>query len=215
MSGLRTWMSTAVTLALWGLVLVCGLLGAEGIREAFHARKRYMDELSAVPCEFKLDATRENHIQVPFHHTFDGLHGCVLCIRRKDGMERSPDFKDASFMEFSLLDGDRAVVRGDNATPCDNILLEERKEIQGWPLAWLWSQSPHLAHGDYVLDIVIRTPRNEPSYADLTVVACYNPCGMELAAALVGVVMGLVFCLVSVGGACWLFRRRRRRISQT
>ena len=106
-------------------------------------------------------------------------------------------------------------MKGDNATPCDNILLEERKEIQGWPLAWLWSHSPHLAHGDYVLDIVIRTPRSEPSYADLTVVACYNPCGMLLATALVGVVIGLVFGLVSAGGAWWLFRRRRRRISQT
>ena len=70
---------TIVRLALWAVVIVSGYYGLIELQEGEVLRKQYLNEMHDSPCEFRLDATVESHIQVPSHHSFDGLHGCVLC----------------------------------------------------------------------------------------------------------------------------------------
>ena len=112
---------TIFRLVLWAVVIASAYYGLIGLRKGVTLREQYLDEMHDAPCEFRLDATKENHIQVPFHHSFDGLHGCVLCIRKSAVSGQMPVLKDASFMEFSLLDGDTVVVEGDNATMCEDV----------------------------------------------------------------------------------------------
>ena len=89
---------TIFRLVLWAVVVASAYYGLIGLRKGATLRKQYLDEMHDAPCEFRLDATKENHIQVPFHHSFDGLHGCVLCIRKSAVSGQMPVLKDASFM---------------------------------------------------------------------------------------------------------------------
>ena len=199
-----------VKLMLWALVAVSGYYAVVSFSAAKAKRVFFEDELHAVPCEFKLDATHENHIQVPFHHTYDGLHGCVLCIRTEDG-QAIPELPDASFMEVSLLDGDSKLAEGDSNKPCKDIWVDGPRAFTMRPLAQLWLGSPHIPHKDYVLDVVVTKPRSEASCAELPIVACYNPCGCMLLGALIAQVIGFVLCLVSLGLALgivvWTLRK--------
>ena len=200
---MKTSIKIIINLIFWTVVVLFGYYGVKYIHSGEILRELFAKELNAVPCEFTLDATLESHIQVPFHHTFDGLHGCVLGIRTDEGMETMPAFEDASFMEFSLLDGDTVVVAGNNSTPCKEIWLDERSSFTGHPLARLWTSSPHLQHKDYILDVVIKKPLAESAYAALPIVACYNPCGCVMYGALLGRVFGYGLCLLALGLALW------------
>ena len=203
---------TIFRLVLWAVVIASAYYGLIGLRKGATLRKQYLDEMHDAPCEFRLDATKENHIQVPFHHSFDGLHGCVLCIRKSAVSGQMPVLKDASFMEFSLLDGDTVVVEGDNATMCEDVLLEDQTSTD-LPFAYLWQSSPHIPHKDYVLDVKVKKPFGEVVCADLSIVARYNPCGMIMARAYLCNGIGIVLCLLALGVGGWMIGRQiwRRR----
>ena len=71
-----------IQLLLWAFVAVSGYWGCVSLRDGENLRELYLAELNAVPCEFRLDATKESRVKVPFHHTFEGLHGLALCVRK-------------------------------------------------------------------------------------------------------------------------------------
>ncbi len=200
---MKTSLQIIINLIFWAVVIGSGYYGIKYIRSGEVLRELFTKELNAVPCEFTLDATQENHIQVPFHHTFDGLHGCVLGIRTNEGMEALPELADASFMEFSLLDGETVVVEGDNSTPCKDIWNDKNRAFTIRPLALLWGGSPHIPHKDYSLDVKVKKPLSESACSALPIVVCYNPCGCVMYGALMGRVIGFGLCLLALGLALW------------
>ncbi len=206
---------TIVRLVLWAVVIASGYYGLIELHEGEVLRKQYLNEMHNSPCEFRLDATVESHIQVPFHHSFDGLHGCVLCIRSSAVSGKIPELTDASFMQFSLLDGDAVVVEGDNETRCKDVLLEEQTSTD-MPLAYLWRSSPHIPHKDYILDVKVKKPFGEAFCAELPIIARYNPCVMIMARSYLCKGIGIVLCLLALGVSGWrvgrlIWRRRTKR----
>ncbi len=189
---------TIFKLLLWAVVIASCYYGYTSFRAGIIQRKHYLNELHDMPCEFTLDATQENHLQVPFHHTFDGLHGCVLCIRKSALHEELPELTDASFMEFSLLDGETVIVKGDNDTPCQDIWLEY-KTTTDQPLAYLWRSSPDLPHKDYILDVKVTKTRSESACAELPIVVRYNPCGMINLGAWIAKSIGIGLWILALG----------------
>lgn len=208
---MKTSLKIIINLIFWAVVVGSGYYGVKHIRSGEILRQLFQKELNAVPCEFTLDATQENHIQVPFHHTFDGLHGCVLGIRTDNGMDALPELTDASFMAFSLLDGETVVVEGDNSKPCKEIWNDETRAFTIRPLAMLWGGSPHIPHKDYMLDIEVKKPLSEPSFAALPIVLCYNPCSCIMFGALMARVIGFGLCLLALGLALWWIGRMVRK----
>ena len=206
---------TIVRLVLWAVAIASGYYGLIELHEGKVLRKQYLNEMHNSPCEFRLDATVESHIQVPFHHSFDGLHGCVLCIRSSGVSGKILELTDASFMQFSLLDGDAVVVEGDNATMCEDVLLEDQTSTD-LPFAYLWQSSPHIPRKDYVLDVKVKKPFGEVVCADLSIVVRYNPCGMIMARAYLCNGIGIVLCLLALGVGGWMIGRQiwRRKPKQ-
>ena len=206
---------TIVRLVLWAVVIASGYYGLIELHEGEVLRKQYLNEMHNSPCEFRLDATVESHIQVPFHHSFDGLHGCVLCIRSSAVSGKIPELTDASFMQFSLLDGDAVVVEGDNETRCKDVLLEEQTSTD-MPLAYLWRSSPHIPHKDYILDVKVKKPFGEAFCAELPIIARYNPCVMIMARSYLCKGIGIVLCLLALGVGGWMIGRQiwRRKPKQ-
>ncbi|MBQ7176248.1 MAG: hypothetical protein IJS08_02445, partial [Victivallales bacterium] len=206
---------TIFRLVLWAVVIASAYYGLIALRTGATLRKQYLNEMHDTPCKFRLDATKENHIQVPFHHSFDGLHGCVLCISKSAVIGQMPAFTDASFMVFSLLDGDAVVAEGDNETPCKDVLLEDKASTD-LPLAYLWRLSPHIPHKDYILDVKVKKPFGEVVHAELPIVARYNPCGMIMARAYLCKGIGIVLCLLAFGVGGWMIARHiwRKRPKQ-
>ena len=200
---------------MWVVVFASAYYGLISLRDGATLRKLYLDEMHDAPCEFRLDATKENQIQVPFHQSFDGLHGCVLCIRKSAVSGQMPDLTDASFMEFSLLDGDAVVAEGDNETLCKDVWLEDQTSTD-LPFAYLWRSSPHIPHKDYILDVKVKKPLGEMACAELPIVARYNPCGMIMARAYLCNGIGIVLCLLALGVGGWMIGRLiwRRRPKQ-
>ena len=205
-----------IQLLLWAVVAVSGYWGCVSHREGVVLRTRYLAELHAVPCEFRLDATKESHIKVPFHHAFEGLHGMALCIREKAG--KTPELEDASFMVFSLLDDGNVVVEGNSKTPCKEIWLEDQASGDK-PFAWLCRSSPHIPYKDYILDVEVKAPLSDASFADLPIVVRYNPCVMQRArASLAESVAGVLCCLaLALGGGllchlAWGRKNPKRRM---
>jgi len=211
---MKTSLKIIINLIFWAVVVGSGYYGVKFVRSGEILRELFTKELNAVPCEFTLDATQENHIQVPFHHMFDGLHGCVLGIRTSDGMETLPAFEDASFMEFSLLDGETVVVEGDNSKPCKDIWNDETRAFTIRPLAMLWGGSPHIPHKDYTLDVKVKKPLSETTCVALPIVACYNPCSCTMFGALIHRVIGYGLSLLALGLALWGIWRMARKRSQ-
>ncbi len=203
---MRRLKKTIVRLVLWAIVIASGYYGLIGLRKGEKLKKQYLNEMHNTPCEFRLDATVGSHIQVPFHHSFDGLHGCVLCIRLSAISEKMPELTDASFMQFSLLDGDAVVVEGDNETWCKDVLLEDQTSTD-LPLAYLWRSSPHIRHKDYILDVKVMKPFGEAVCSELPIVARYNPCIMIMARAYLCNGIGIVLCLLALGVGGWMVGR--------
>ena len=118
-------------------------------------------------------------------------------------------------MEFSLLDGDTVVVEGDNATMCEDVLLEDQTSTD-LPFAYLWQSSPHIPRKDYVLDVKVKKPFGEVVCADLSIVVRYNPCGMIMARAYLCNGIGIVLCLLALGVGGWMIGRQiwRRKPKQ-
>ena len=206
---------TIVRLVLWAVVIASGYYGLIELRKGEKLKKQYLNETHNVPCEFRLDATVGSHIQVPFHHSFDGLHGCVLCIRSSAVSGIMPELTDASFMQFSLLDGDAVVVEGDNETRCKDVRLEDQTSTD-MPLAYLWRSSPHIPHKDYILDVKVEKPFGEAVCTELPIIARYNPCVMIMARAYFNNGVGIVLCLLALGGGGGMVGRLiwRRRPKQ-
>ncbi len=198
---------TIARLVLWAVVIASAYYGFIDLRKGATLKKLYLDEMHNTSCEFRLDVTKENHIQVPFHHSFDGLHGCVLCIRTSAVSGQMPALTDASFMQFSLLDGDAVVAEGDSETPCKDVWLEDKTSTD-MPLAYLWRSSPHIIpHKDYILDVKVKKPFGEAVCAEWPIVARYNPCIMTMAQAYLCQGIGIVLCLLALGVGGWMVGR--------
>lgn len=196
---------TILRLVLWTIVIACGIYGVVCLYNGECLRKQYWAEFYAVPCEFRLDATKASHIKIPFHHYFEGLHGLALCIRKNDFMENDFKLENAGFMRFSLLDDDKVIIEGDNKTPCKEVCLEDQTSTDQ-PFAWLCRLSPHIPHKDYILDVEVTMPRSEVFFADLPIVVRYNPCIMQKARAYVVYCIGIVLCLSALifgGSMIW------------
>lgn len=198
-----------IRLILWVLVLALGFFGVLCLRFDHSVTKRFQAEVEAVPCEFHLDATQPTHLRIPFHHGYEGLHGCVLYLREEKS--KFLKFQDASFLEFSLLDGDTVVVEGDNSTPCKEIWSDSADHFSGTPFAYLWHAAPHLPYQDYTLEVEVKTPQADPACADLSVVVHYHPCSMVLLggfyARIIGIVSGGLALILALGVVVWQRRR--------
>ena len=202
---MRLW----IRLMLWVVVFVLCFFSVQGFRFDRSMTKRFQAEVEAIPCEFHLDATQPTHLKVPFHHAYEGLHGCVLYLREEES--KSLKFQDASFLEFSLLEGDTVVVEGDNSTPCKEIWSDSADHFSGTPFAYLWHAAPHLPYQDYTLEVEVTTPQTDPACADLSVVVHYHPCSMVLLggfyARIIGIVSGGLALILALGVVVWQRRR--------